>query len=78
MLVNCPLAYTVVPLTASAPTKALAFGFHEVAFPVVASNATIRLRGCPPMLVKVPPAYSGFCPSCHARARSGTFTREAQ
>src|SRR5215831_2307076 len=39
-------------------TWALAFGFHAVTAPVVASSAAIRLRGCPPTLVKYPPAYT--------------------
>ena len=34
--------------------KPLELGFHAVTAPVVASSAAIRLRGCPPMVVKKP------------------------
>src|SRR5882672_1673894 len=36
----------------------LALGFQLVARPVAESIAAIRLRACPPMLAKPPPAYT--------------------
>ena len=61
MVVKDPPAYTMLPLMAMALTlllAVLAFGFHAVAKPVVASRAAMRLRDCPPMVVKDPPAYT--------------------
>src|SRR5688572_14364735 len=73
MLVKYPLAYTVEPLTARAVTASLAFGFHEVAVPVAASSAAMRLRGSPPMLVKFPPAYTVDPPATNATTETNIW-----
>ena len=38
-----------------AASAALAFGFHDVAFPTVDVSAAMWPRDCPPMLEKLPP-----------------------
>ena|SRR2546422_1908609 len=46
------------PSEASVYTTPSALGFHPVGVPVAASIAAIRLRTCPPILVKYPPEYT--------------------
>ena len=55
--------------TAIERTSSFAFGSNESASPVVASSRAMRLRVCPPMLVKLPPAK--ILPSaCTAMAKT--------
>ena len=58
MVVKLPPTKTVDPDTARALTIKLAAGFQEVASPVDASTAPMKLRACPPMAVKEPPTYT--------------------
>ena len=50
-----PPAHTSLPLVASAFTELLAFGFHAVARPLVASSAAMLFRGWPPAEANTPP-----------------------
>ena len=62
-----PSACTAIERHAS-----FAFGLNESARPVVASSRAMRLRVCPPMLVKKPPAK--ILPSaCTAIERTASF-----
>ena len=56
MLVKYPPATIAVPLMASAVIQPSAFGSQDVARPETASMAAMKLRGWPPMLLKLPPA----------------------
>src|SRR5262245_40727028 len=61
ILLKEPPAYTVLPLTARACTSEElppTFGSQGVARPLTTSNDAILFRSCPPMAVKLPPAYT--------------------
>src|SRR5213592_4711948 len=81
MLVKYPPAYTVVPLTARAPTGTgppYAFGSQEVASPVVASSAAMLFRDCPPMLVNPPPTYTVVPLTARASTQASGFGFQAE
>jgi hypothetical protein len=56
MVWNDPPAKTTPAWGRMARTVLSAPGFHGVASPVATSRAAMRLRGCPPIALKFPPA----------------------
>src|SRR5436190_11136092 len=51
-------ADTVPPTSKMSDVGPVAFGFQSVTAPFPAKSAAMWLRGCPPMLVKLPPTYT--------------------